>query len=592
MRLGISTTSRSSVPLWPVYLVAGAVCLALTLAAKWLVSSREMKVFLDGVNWTLSSGMATLLLGVAWQRERGDRRSFLWWMLCGFLSLFIGQCIYDAQAVVGVFSIPDPATIAFLVRPVLITVAIRWLIPGRRRAVSVPVVFDTIAFTLLLLTIVLAVYLPVRVATSGYTFATLVAYPAIFFALSAMTVLALLERHERLKIAAVALGAAPFAIGVCWTAWNTRLLQNDVPAGALLGLAFSLVNLIWSAAAVYWRPGRPVSIQGDRWFSLLNWLLPVALMIAAIVALVIVVETEPVERDLMGLCLVGVIIFAMFRQGMLLRRQDLLIQTEADAQRFREQILGIQRLEIVGTVAAGVAHDLNNLLTIVLMNSETARSSRTASERDECLENLAIAVQHARGTVKRILDFSSNRTTNRKSVSAKSLLADVQRLLTAGVPNRHTVIVQVEEGLPELPCAPAQLFQVLMNLGLNASHAIGPEAPGTIEFQVRRTPYAPEADVHRALEISVKDSGHGMAADVLARAFDPFFTTKPKGVGTGLGLTTVRDIVTEHGGTISVQSEPGKGTTFTIRLPAEPSTPPQVAGGTTTVGQPGRDTAV
>jgi len=592
MRLGISTISRSAVPLAAVYLTVGAICVALTLAGKWLVSSRDVKIFLDSLHWTLSAGTATLLVGLAWRRESGEKRSFLRCVFCGFLALFIGQCIYDVQAILGVYAIPDVASMAFLLRPVLIAMGVRQLIPGRARKIPLPVLFDTAAYTLLLLTIVMAVYQPARGNVSTGTFLTLVAYPAIFFALSAMTVLVLLERHERLSLAAVALGASPFAIGVCWTAWNTRLLHNDVPTSAMLGTAFSLGNLAWSAAAVAWKPGRAVSLQGDRWFSLLNWLLPVVLVIAAIVTLVVVVETDPVERDLMGLCLVGVIVFAMFRQGMLLRQQDLLIQAEVDAQRFREQILGIQRLEIIGTVAAGVAHDLNNVLTIVLMNSEMARSGRTASERDECLENVAIAVQHARDTVKRILDFSSNRAANQKSVSAKSLLADVQRLLSAGVPKRHAVIVEVEEELPDLLCAPAQVFQVLMNLGLNASHAIGAEATGTIRFRARRTPYDSKAEGQGPVEISVTDTGHGMSADVLARAFEPFFTTKPKGVGTGLGLPTVREIVSEHGGTIAVQSEPGQGTTFIIHLPAAASTPPREAGGGNIVSVPGWDTAV
>lgn len=241
---------------------------------------------------------------------------------------------------------------------------------------------------------------------------------------------------------------------------------------------------------------------------------------------------------------------------------------EAECAELEAQLREAQRLESVGTLAGGVAHDFNNLLTVIHTNAELAAADvPAASAAGESLTQLLVASRRAREVVRQILTFSRRTRTNRSAVRIEALLTDTQSLLRAMIPSTVQVVFRddapgavVEGDTTQLQ----QLQQLLLNLCSNAEYAMRATNGGTLTVQARWEDHAPVT----AVRLSVTDTGVGIPADVRARMFEPFFTTKPVGEGTGLGLSVLHGIVGAHGGTITVTSDLGCGSTFDVVLPA------------------------
>lgn len=241
---------------------------------------------------------------------------------------------------------------------------------------------------------------------------------------------------------------------------------------------------------------------------------------------------------------------------------------EAECAELEAQLREAQRLESVGTLAGGVAHDFNNLLTVIHTNAELAAADvPAASAAGESLTQLLVASRRAREVVRQILTFSRRTRTNRSAVRIEALLTDTQSLLRAMIPSTVQVVFRddapgavVEGDTTQLQ----QLQQLLLNLCSNAEYAMRATNGGTLTVQARWEDHAPVT----AVRLSVTDTGVGIPADVRARMFEPFFTTKPVGEGTGLGLSALHGIVGAHGGTITVTSDLGRGSTFDVVLPA------------------------
>ena len=241
---------------------------------------------------------------------------------------------------------------------------------------------------------------------------------------------------------------------------------------------------------------------------------------------------------------------------------------EAECAELEAQLREAQRLESVGTLAGGVAHDFNNLLTVIHTNAELAAADvPAASAAGESLTQLLVASRRAREVVRQILTFSRRTRTNRSAVRIEALLTDTQSLLRAMIPSTVQVVFRddapgavVEGDTTQL----RQLQQLLLNLCSNAEYAMRATNGGTLTVQARWEDHAPVT----AVRLSVTDTGVGIPADVRARMFEPFFTTKPVGEGTGLGLSALHGIVGAHGGTITVTSDLGCGSTFDVVLPA------------------------
>jgi CheY-like chemotaxis protein len=240
----------------------------------------------------------------------------------------------------------------------------------------------------------------------------------------------------------------------------------------------------------------------------------------------------------------------------------------------------MDRMSAVGTLAAGVAHEINNPLAFVIANVEFAQrevargpsgsGSRSETELTEVLRALGEArdgTERMRRIVRDLRTFSRGGDGNERpqgppAVDVRSAVDWACAMAQNEIRHRARLVVAGED-FAHAACDEARLGQVLLNLIMNAAHAIPEGAAERNQIRV-----AARDDGQGHVDIEVRDTGSGIAPENLARIFDPFFTTKPVGVGTGLGLAIVQRIVTDHGGHVTVESEVGRGTTVRVMLPA------------------------
>jgi signal transduction histidine kinase len=219
-----------------------------------------------------------------------------------------------------------------------------------------------------------------------------------------------------------------------------------------------------------------------------------------------------------------------------------------------------QKLEALGTLAGGMAHDLNNtLVPIVALSKAMARRLPEDARDRTSLELIVQGADRARDLVKRILTFSRKETAERKLVNLREVVDQGVKLLRALVPTTIDLVSELAP-VPPVMADAGQCYQILVNLVSNASRAIGTQ-PGTITVRVARD------TATKDVMLIVEDTGCGMDEATQRRIFEPFYTTRKVGEGTGLGLSVVHGIVISHGGRIDVRSAPDQGATFTVRLP-------------------------
>jgi PAS domain S-box-containing protein len=253
--------------------------------------------------------------------------------------------------------------------------------------------------------------------------------------------------------------------------------------------------------------------------------------------------------------------------------QDITARRDAEEMRrqLESQLFQAQKMETLGTLAGGIAHDFNNLLTGILGYQDLAFDGLPADhESRPYLEASREASLRARELVDQILTFSRQSGSRKVPVDLKAIVDDARRFLRATVPATIRIEVTAAEGCSPVLADASQIHQVLLNLGTNAAHAMphGGEmrialSPAVIMETSTFSQLAPGAYVR----CDFSDTGHGMDEGTCKRIFDPFFTTKEVGQGTGLGLSMVHGILQAHSGTITVESLPGQGTTFTFFLP-------------------------
>lgn len=242
-----------------------------------------------------------------------------------------------------------------------------------------------------------------------------------------------------------------------------------------------------------------------------------------------------------------------------------------------EEIQRVQRLDSIGILSGGIAHDFNNILTAVIGNAELMQSELADGDPflQGALEDVLVAGRRGKDLTAQILAFAKDSRGEVSQLDLERVCQEALRLLRASIPSNIEIKTSFEEHVPFLMQGDRlQLLRLLMNLCTNAYQAI--EGHGQIEIRLRRIPEAavppsPHLSDHAShfacLEIS--DTGAGIEEGIQSKIFDPFFTTRDKHGGTGLGLSVVHRIVASHGGSISLRSSVGKGSTFAIYLPME-----------------------
>ena len=254
-----------------------------------------------------------------------------------------------------------------------------------------------------------------------------------------------------------------------------------------------------------------------------------------------------------------------------------------DQRRLEAQCLRAQRIESIGTLASGIAHDLNNILAPIMMSVPLLRGPLAPAEFDSALAGIESNARRGADIIQQLLCFGRGLPGERAAVQLRHAVRDVLRMAQETFPRNLTISHALAADLWPVLGDATQIHQVLLNLCINARDAM-PQG-GTLSVKAANVsvdePFAranPEAKPGPYVRLEIQDTGLGIPGENLERIFDPFFTTKAPGQGTGLGLSTVLGIVKSHGGFIQVQSRPGEGAAFVVYLPAwVGASPPAVA---------------
>ena len=247
---------------------------------------------------------------------------------------------------------------------------------------------------------------------------------------------------------------------------------------------------------------------------------------------------------------------------------------QSEKKQLELQLRQSQKMEAIGTLAGGMAHDFNNTLGIIIGNTELAiRTTQKDSPTRQYLNNIITASCRAEEMVSRLLSFSRITDAEKKPIDLISSVNESLKLLRSSLPSD----IEIRKNFPESKLVimgdPTQINQVMVNLCTNAAHAMNGSG-GVIELNITTKvigidPITSFSDLPQGpyAELTISDTGHGIPNDVIKRVFDPYFTTKEPGKGTGMGLSVVHGIVKSHGGIIKVDSRVGSGSVFTVYVP-------------------------
>ena len=247
-----------------------------------------------------------------------------------------------------------------------------------------------------------------------------------------------------------------------------------------------------------------------------------------------------------------------------------------------KQLRKSQKMEAIGTLAGGIAHDLNNVLSPILGYADMImRSNDPSSPEYQRSSKIQQAALRAADMVSQVLSVGRRESNQKQLIKIHPVSKEVLKLLRGSIPSTIKIVDEIDRNCGAVEADPTQIHQVIMNLCTNAYHAME-ETGGVLTVglkEIRLKPldiveYPNLSNGHGAyLNLEVTDTGCGMSDDVIERIFDPYFTTKDEGRGTGLGLSTVYSIVKSYGGDVKVKSTPGKGSRFSILLPVHSAQP-------------------
>ncbi len=255
-------------------------------------------------------------------------------------------------------------------------------------------------------------------------------------------------------------------------------------------------------------------------------------------------------------------------------------KAEKDREALQRQLIQARKLESIGTLAGGIAHNFNNILGIILGNAQLALLDLPEEHPSQRrINDIQAACLRAKDVVLQLLNFSRQPEQEKQPLNPAQLVTDTVRLLRASLPSSIKILCQNNEPIKKINANPTQIQQVIINLCNNAAQAMAPDG-GTLTIRLEM------ADTHNlkmlerkafsaaeAVRLTIKDTGTGIDPAIQDRIFDPYFTTKEFGKGSGMGLAIVHGIVHNHGGVISVKNKLGGGAVFSVLLPASPDSP-------------------
>jgi len=238
-----------------------------------------------------------------------------------------------------------------------------------------------------------------------------------------------------------------------------------------------------------------------------------------------------------------------------------------------EMIRQGQKMDAIGQLTAGIAHDFNNLLAAIMGYAELIQLEDHSKKISEYIGQILIGCNRSKQLIKQLLSYTRKSPTNKLPLNIHDLIHELTNLLEHTISKTIIIHKSLEADLPMLTGDSNQMHTAILNLTLNSRDAIG--GNGIIEIHTEncllteeeRSELSIDADTLKFLKLIIKDDGCGMTEEISNKIFDPFYTTKPEGSGTGMGLSAVWGIIKDHQGAITVESELGIGTTFTILLP-------------------------
>lgn len=249
-------------------------------------------------------------------------------------------------------------------------------------------------------------------------------------------------------------------------------------------------------------------------------------------------------------------------------------KTQSERERLQFELMQARKMEAIGQLTGGIAHDFNNILASVLGYNRLALDCHDTNDVDripDYLTEVHSAGKRAQDLVRQLLAFSRSSPQRPKKIQLEGLIRDVAKMLRSTLPSTLSLRLSLDKNAPAVRLDPVQVQQLLMNLILNARDAI--DGHGSIFVELRlihenesSNDSDPTPESHSWVEVSVRDTGEGIPAEVRERIFEPFFTTKEVGRGSGMGLAVVHGIVTQNGGRILVESEPDQGTCFRVQF--------------------------
>ncbi len=552
------------------------------LGASLVGSSRLARhAWADG-GWILVDGLATW---ACWQAARGARLPHLrraWWCFTAALACWTtGMLAWAYLELVRGELVPFPS-----LNDLMAWLGVPWFVAGlfiykartSSRTLTAKQLADLAIIAAVVVTVAVAVlYAPARAAPYAASYvASALATPVLsvttlLFGLSSLTQHVHGARRRVLALLLAGIGILA-AVSILYA---EALLAGRYQPGAWLDAMWVIALLLIATAAREegWLPADERVADTPERPSGLDPLLPSAALLAWIVVVVLARGGhDAVLRwiDAITGCTLAAALFVRSWASQRLERTltARVALQEARAWELEARLTRVQKLEAVGTLAGGVAHDFNNVLAAATSGLKLARRKLARGAAiDADLDEIEGVLWRATDLTGRLLDLARKRETRATPIDARQIIDRVRALLTKVLPAGITLeLVEPDRWLPPVLADPNGLEHALLNLGLNARDVLR-ERGGTITFRAFRSKQL-AASAADAVTIEVGDNGPGMPPELARRVFEPFFTTKPDGEGTGLGLAMVEAFAVECHGTVTVESTPGQGTAFRITLPA------------------------